>query len=140
MKTILLTIGLLSTQMTFASTTEKFITVAQFKKQVREEINSTQIENGELEDLGGDCSLSVKIDDKNRSFIVISSENKVRLALMINEKEKIKEIVDDVSDDTYRKIYKFGLTKTLEIIHADDAYDAAVLSSGSTKLTCSVYF
>ncbi len=98
--------------------------------------------NGELEDIGGECTVSLAHDENGHNQILLQGENTIRLAASFDEESAVKVSVQGEPDGSFQKTYVFGYMGlyTLEITHMDDAYDTVSLSNGITTLQCGAYY
>jgi hypothetical protein len=95
---------------------------------------------GEVEDLGGECYLTMIPSKNGFSKIQFFIDDVVRFTVLIEETAMIEHSIEGSSDGSYSAEYKWSGYASLSVVHADDAYDTITLSNSSTTLTCGAYY
>lgn len=138
MKIVFMLAILFAGTLSFAQT-ESVINFMNFKHELTYENNIFSEDSlGEVEDLGGECFLTLVPSQNGFSEILFSIDNVVRFKVLIEETAQIKRTF--YGDESYSVNYTWGGYASLSIVHADDAYDTITLSNSSTTLTCGAYY
>lgn len=137
MKTVFMLAILFAGTLSFAQT-KSVINFESFKNEMTnyDIFNSDSL--GEVEDLGGECFITMVPSQNGFSEILFSIDNVVRFKVLIEETTQIKRSF--YGDESYSVDYTWGGYGSLSIVHADDAYDTITLSNSSTTLTCGAYY
>lgn len=98
--------------------------------------------NGELEDIGGECTVGLVHDENGHNQILLQGESTIRLAASFDQDSAVKVSVEGEADGSFQKTYVFGFMGLykMKITHVDDAYDTVSLSNGITTLQCGAYY
>lgn len=139
MKTVFMLAILFAGTLSFAQS-KPVINFTDFKKDmVDNNIFSSEV-IGEVEDLGGECSINIVPSKNGFSEILFSIDGAVRFKVLIEETAKIKRAAYGDGDGSYSTDYTWGGYASLSVVHAEDAYDTVSLSNSSTTLSCSAYY
>lgn len=136
MKTMILMTAIMLGSISYAQTTQ--IKGSEMIQEMNENGLYGGSLEGEVEDLGSACTVAVKDSAKGNKALVFTSESGLTLKLEIAADAKVNRQFK--GDEDYSVTYKFDGFKTVEFIHASDAYDMVSVSTGTTTLTCSAYY
>lgn len=122
---------------TAGETKREVISVAQFKKETKTQLDSVFTE-GELEDIGGVCTVGL-VEQNERLFVELTAEGfDLKIPVELSQSIVVKR--ENESDGSAVLTYQFGQKRELKVIHADDSYDLASLKVGRTQLTCMMQY
>jgi hypothetical protein len=138
MKKLILVLAALVAQMAMAG--EKLIlkstiTPEQFLREVKE----MNFENGQLDGLGGNCSLVVEQNEGKRYLTFVIAHG-MTFSVPVEDSEKVEVKKNQILDGSGVTTYKFGPIHQLKRLHVDDAYDTLTLKYGDTSLRCGIYY
>jgi hypothetical protein len=137
MKKNLFIVLIIGSQMALAGV-NKVMSSDDFKKEIQQSLNS--VTHGELQGLGGGCQLNLDKKADGNSLVEIVTESGLHFSVPINKANRVKANIEESSDGSFSKTFYFGIGNQLQLVHADDAYDSATLTDGTTKLTCLVEY
>lgn len=97
---------------------------------------------GELDEIGGECFVSLEKDEKGRDIVVLKSDKGFQIDTVVFADDKIKFTAYEADDGSFSHSYEYGIggVNKLTFTHHDDASDAFTLRTGSTSLSCGVYY
>lgn len=103
---------------------------------------SKPVFNGELADLGGECSVTIEKDKNNKDMIVLRSDKNLKLEVVVRENDQIKLYAVSSDDGSFVDRYSFGTggVKKFVVTYEEDAGMSVALQYGSTSLNCQVGF
>ena len=139
MKSILISSLVLVSLSAFAAKpAAKVLTNEKFVAEVKDSFQ--QDFQGELADIGGDCTVAFQTNKEGQVEVVLSSATADLLKIPLATQAKVSG--HDDGDGSFQHNYIFGKFEVyrLVITHADDAYDTISLSNGSTTLECGAYY
>lgn len=121
------------------------LTLAQFEEKMNfyfNDMGSVSEFQGELDEIGGECSVSIaKLEDQSIQ-VTLAGENGLNLSFKVMADDPIRFKEKTATDDSFMNEYRIGSfgSRVLTIIHVDDAYDTVSVQVGSTNLTCGAYY
>ncbi len=97
---------------------------------------------GELDDVGGECTVSFAKQEDQSLVITLAGEGSLSLSFKVMADDPIRFKEKTATDDSFMNEYRIGSygSRVLTIIHVDDAYDTVSVQVGSTNLTCGAYY
>lgn len=97
---------------------------------------------GDLDEIGGECTVTLEKDEKGRMNIVMKSDKGFQIGAVIFNDDKIKLKSEESEDGSFSHVYSFGIggVNKFTMVSVDDAYETITLQTGSTSLQCGVYF
>lgn len=97
---------------------------------------------GELDDVGGECTVSIAKQEDQSLLITLAGEGHLSLSFKVGADDQIRFKEKVSSDDSFWNEYRTGMfgSYALTILHVDDAYDTVSVQVGSTNLTCGAYY
>lgn len=139
MKKVVMMMLVLLAQVALATENKKMtISAQQFKAEAKDYL-ATFIQNGELEDMDEECSMTIEhINEKDYVVLTTATGNKFRVA--IESKMPVQLSSEEEEDGSFHKVYQFSRRSELRLTHLDDAYDIASLTNGKTTLVCGAYY
>lgn len=145
MKTVIIAV-LLSVSLNLKAATE-VLTPKEFIKSVHNYLvhlsNNDKIQFvGELDEIGGECTVSLEKDEKGRTNIVMKSDKGFQIDVVIFNDDTIKLKSRNSEDGSFSRTYSFGIggINKFTAVSVSDAYEIIILQTGSTSLECGVYF
>mgnify|MGYP001320001762 CR=1 FL=1 len=140
MKTIILIAALNMASFSFAQ--EKVhssqIMGSDMIQQIKDQWFYAGILEGELEDLGSSCKVELQDLKDGRMAFNMTTDAGLTLNVVVDATDKVSR--QFYGDEDYSVTYKWDGFKKVEFIHADDAYDTVLISTGTTTLTCGAYY
>lgn len=125
---------------TYADGEEKSVsklTQAQFENRFKDIAYAGAFE-GEVEDLGGACSVTMENKANGDKVIKMVLESGLVLTLSMDAKQVVTA-TDIYQGDSFSTTYKWKFY-SMTHVHVSDAYDTLTLSTGTTKLQCGAYY
>lgn len=97
---------------------------------------------GELDEIGGECFVNLEKDEKGRDIVVLKSDKGFQIDTVVFADDKIKFTAYESDDGSFSHVFEYGIggVNKLTFTHQDDASDAFTLRTGSTSLSCGVYY
>lgn len=132
-----LTLCLLSSAV-FAKSSGRTVTVAQLKS-AADAVADLIPDGGEGESKSGSCTFKVAKTAKGLS-LSIETEKAGSVRLLVPAGNQIKFTTDNSPDGSYDEKYAIEGVGSVEIIHADDAFDEVTLSNDEASHTCGAYY
>jgi hypothetical protein len=114
-------------------------TISQLRTAVNQ-ISHILQDGGEAESKAGNCKFTIT-PGKDGFGLKLETEKLGTIELTVPNLSNINLIVKQTSEDgSYDEVFDIGGIGTVEVIHADDAYDEVTLANTSTHHTCGAYY
>ena len=97
---------------------------------------------GELDEVGGDCTVEITHQADGSLLIQLQSGSNINLSIPVKTDERIQSEVQESEDGSFSHVYTFGTygSRSLTLVHADDAYDTMTIEVGQVSLVCGAYY